>query len=229
MKNVIAAVVLAAAGTAVSGGVIGIQLDPSSEASVDAPLFDQTFGVSGSLGIGVEQDGDGKISDATLCAADILVHSFGVYSFAGAGSLTLSNIGISLEEKGEQEYFYNETQGSSQPGDYVGFLDVDAIAALTGMFSIDIDGDGNDDLSQDLSTISEEFTTFDFEPLITREGGSNVYVLETTFFLTIDVDFAGQPFPITIEFTGGGSGVIPVPGSLAALFIGGALVARRRR
>ena len=225
-KTIIAAVAASAAGA--HAGVLNVDLDPA-DASVSAPLFDAMFGVSGAIGIGVEQDGDGKPSDAGLVSADLLIASGGVYNFGLGGFLTLSNIGISLQEPGGQEYFYNETAGVPQPGDYAGFLDTEDLASLSGTFAIDLDGDGNDDFTGDLSTVDEEFRTFDFEALITRDGGSNVYALETFFFLEINLGFGGAPLPITIEFSGGGTGVIPAPAPGALLGRAGLAAARRRR
>lgn len=226
MKTIIAAAALAPASAC--AGILNVDLDPG-DASVSAPLFSTTFGVSGSLGIGVEQDGDGKLSDAGLGSLDLLIASGGTYGFGPGGFLTLSNIGISLQEPGGQEYFYNETAGVPQPGDYAGFLDTDALAALSGTFALDVNGDGTDDFTGDLSTIDEQYRTFNFEALITRDGGSNVYTLETNFFLEVNLGLDGAPLPITIEFSGGGTGVIPAPASAAALALVGLAATRRRR
>lgn len=227
VTTTVAAAMLAVAGA--QAGVLGIDLDPGNEATVDAPLFSESFGVSGSLGIDVEMDGEGKLSDARLCAADLLIMSGGAYAFGPAGLLTLSNIGITLQEKGGQEYFFNETAGSSQPGDYAGFLDTDGVAALAGTFAVDIDGDGTDEITFDLSDLDEEFRLFDFEGLITRDGGSNIYTLETFFALTIETSIGGQSLPISIEYSGGGFGVIPSPGTLAMIAFAGIAATRRRR
>jgi hypothetical protein len=226
MKTIIAAVAFAAASA--NAGVLNVDLDPG-DASVSAPLFSATFGVSGSLGIDVEQDGDGKLSNAGLSAADLLIASGGTYGFGLGGVLTLSNIGISLQEPGGQEYFYNETAGVPQPGDYAGFLDTDALASLSGTFAVDVDGDGTDEFTGDLSMIDEEYRTFDFEALITRDGGSSLYTVTTDFFLEVNLGFDGAPLPIIIEFSGGGTGVIPAPASWAALALAGLAAARRRR
>ncbi len=226
MKTILTAVVFAAA--TADAGILNVDLDPG-DASVSAPLFSATVGVSGSLGINVEQDGDGKLSNAGLSAADLLIASGGTYGFGPSGLLTLSNIGITLQEPGGQEYFYNETAGVSQPGDYAGFLDTDALAALSGTFAVDIDGDGDSEFTGDLSTIDEEYRRFDFEALITRDGGSQVYTLTTDFFLEVNLDFAGAALPILIEFSGGGTGVIPAPASAAALALAGLAATRRRR
>ena len=226
MKTIIAAVAFASASA--SAGILNVDLAPG-DATVSAPLFSTTFGVSGSLGIGVEQDGDGKLSDAGLSSLDLLIASGGVYDFGLGGFLTLSNIGITLQEPGGQEFFFNETAGVPQPGDYAGFLDTDALAALAGTFAVDVNGDGTDEFTGDLSTIDEQYRTFNFEALITRDGGSPVYTLTTDFFLEIDLGINGTPLPITIEFSGGGTGVIPAPASAAALALAGLAATRRRR
>lgn len=216
-------------GSAAQAATLDINVDPGSEVAVDAPLFSTIFGVSGSIGIDAETDADGKLSNAGLCAADLLVASAGFYNFGPNGLLRLSNIGITLEDKGGQEYFFNETAGVPQPGDYAGFLDTDAVAGLSGEFGIDIDGDGTEEFTRDLSQIDEVHRVFDFEAIITRDGGSPVYTLMTDFFLAIDTGIDGVPLPITIEFSGGGQGIIPAPGTMAAVLGLGLVGARRRR
>lgn len=227
MERVTAAAVAVLAGAAASAAVLGVDLDPGIEASISAPLFSASFGVSGWLGVEVEMDGDGKLSNAGLSAVDLLIASAGLYDFGPGGLLRLTNIGITMEARGDPVSFYNETSGVPQPGDYAGFQDAGAVAALTGEFGVDIDGDGVEEITWDLSAIDGEYRTFDFIAQIIRDGGSSLYTLSTQFILEVDPGFLGQPLPIMIEYTGGGQGMVPGPGTLAALGIG--LVGARRR
>ena len=229
MKTMITAGAILAITAPGQAGLLSVNVNPGQAADVSAPLFDASFGVGGSIGIDVELDDDGKLANASLCLVDLIIASGGSYAFGGGGILTLSNIAISLEQKGGQEFFFNETSGVPQPGDYAGFLDTGAIASLEGTFAIDIDGDGNDEISRSFADVDQDDRFFDFEAIITRDGGSNTYAVETFLFLTIDNSFAGQSLPIDVEFIGGGIGFIPAPASGLAIGCAGLLGCRRRR
>jgi hypothetical protein len=230
MHRTITVAVAAGLAGSVAADIIDINLDPGSETTIASPVYTGTFGLTGSIGIDVALDGEGKLDNAGLCAVDLIVQSAGTYSFGGFGTLRMTNIGISLERKGGQEFFFNETQGSSQPGDFAGFLDTDGLVALTGEVGLDLSGDGVEDVVTDLSTIDEQFRTFDFEALILRDGGSSVYDLTTFFVLDLATSSGGFDIPISIEADVGGSGLlIPAPAPLAAILFAGVMGARRRR
>ncbi|MEM1184357.1 MAG: hypothetical protein AAGI53_05060 [Planctomycetota bacterium] len=232
-RNTSWAVLVAASGlasTVASGEVINFDLAPDQQATVLSGPTSIGFGVEGSFTTEVERDGEGKLSDARLVAINLLVLSASVYDFGALGLVTLSNIGVSLEQEGGQEFFFNETAGSSQPGDFAGFLQTDNVAGLTGTLELDSDRDGTADQVTDLATIDEAFRTFEIEPFISRAPGESDYLFETFFQLDVETTSMGLPISFDIEFSGGGDGsLVPTPGSmtLAGLFV--AVTFRRRR
>jgi len=232
-RNTSWAVLAAASGfasTIASGEVINFDLASDQQATVVSGPTSIGFGVEGGFTTEVERDGEGKLSDARLVALNLLVLSASVYDFGALGLVTLSNIGVSLEQEGGQEFFFNETSGSSQPGDFAGFLQTDNVAGLTGTLELDSDRDGTADQVTDLATIDEAFRTFEIEPFITRAPGETDYQFETFFQLNVEATSMGLPISFDIEFSGGGDGsLVPTPGSmtLAGLFV--AVTFRRRR
>jgi len=230
MPKFCVAVLLAAAGSVSAAEFIDFNLDPDQQVTVSSGPTDIMFGVEGNARIDIERDGDGKLADARLAGLDLNVLSASVYDFGALGLVTLSNIGVTLAEPGGQEFFFNETSGSSQPGDFAGFLDTSALADLTGILELDADRDGLADTVTDLALIDPELRRFDFEASLFRDAGETDYRVTTFFNLFVETTAQSLPISFDISFNGGGPGFfVPTPGSMSLAALVGALFVRRRR